>query len=139
MTKNGHGMMTFGSAECGLNEFFVGVIDKGLFQAWLSHREIYVSAFPSSKAEVNGISPSAICCTAFPNWKIFFWKWMKHTDRDICCRRMIAFLTTEEGLTKKRTISEVPWQLCGHDRYDRASGGKTCGRASERYHSDRPI
>lgn len=51
VTKNGHGMMTFGSAECGLNEFFVGVINKGLFQGWLSHRGIDVSNFPPSKAE----------------------------------------------------------------------------------------
>lgn len=52
ITKNGHGMMTFGGAESGLNEFYVGVLDKGLFQAWLSHRNIDVSGFPDSKKKV---------------------------------------------------------------------------------------
>lgn len=52
ITKNGHGMMTFGGAESGLDEFYVGVLDKGLFQAWLSHRNIDVSGFPDSKKKV---------------------------------------------------------------------------------------
>jgi hypothetical protein len=52
VTKNGHGMMTFGNAECGLQEFYVGVLNKGLFQAWLSHRNIDVSGFPNAKKDV---------------------------------------------------------------------------------------
>lgn len=49
VTKNGHGMMTFGNAESGLSEFYVGVLNKGLFQAWLSHRNVDVTGFPDSK------------------------------------------------------------------------------------------
>lgn len=49
VTKNGHGMATFGNAESGLNDFYVGIINKGLFQAWLSHRNVDVSKFPDSK------------------------------------------------------------------------------------------
>lgn len=48
VTKSGHGMMTFGNAV-DLNDFYIGVLDKGLFQAWLSHRGINTSDFPESR------------------------------------------------------------------------------------------
>ena len=49
VTKNGHGMLTFGDAQSGLGDFYVGVLNKGLFQAWLSHRNVDVTHFPDSK------------------------------------------------------------------------------------------
>ena len=49
VTKNGHGMATFGDAAAGLEEFQIGVFRQGLFQAWLSHRGVDVSEFPDSK------------------------------------------------------------------------------------------
>jgi len=45
VTKSGHGMRTFGDAV-DLDDFFIGVIDKGLFYAWLKHRGVNVSDFP---------------------------------------------------------------------------------------------
>lgn len=48
ITKSGHGMTTFGDAGS-LKDFNIGVLDKGLFQAWLSHRGIDVSGFPDSR------------------------------------------------------------------------------------------
>lgn len=48
ITKSGHGMMTFGTADS-LKDFYVAVLDKGLFQAWLSHRGTDVSGFPISR------------------------------------------------------------------------------------------
>lgn len=52
ITKNGHGMMTFGEAKSGLNDFYVGALSQGLFPAWLRHRGIDTSQFPKSKKEV---------------------------------------------------------------------------------------
>lgn len=48
ITKFGHGMVTFGEADS-LKDFYIGVLNKGLFQAWLSHRGIDVSGFPDSR------------------------------------------------------------------------------------------
>lgn len=48
VTKSGHGMCTFGDADS-LKDFYIGVLNKGLFQAWLSHRGIDVSGFSNSK------------------------------------------------------------------------------------------
>lgn len=48
ITKSGHGMSTFGEAKS-LEDYFVAVLDKGLFQAWLSHRGVDVSGFPPSR------------------------------------------------------------------------------------------
>lgn len=48
VTKSGHGMVTFGDADS-LKDFYIGVLNKGLFQAWLSHRGIDVSGFPDSR------------------------------------------------------------------------------------------
>ena len=48
ITKFGHGMTTFGGAAC-LKDFYIGVMDKGLFQAWLSHRGCNVSGFAGSR------------------------------------------------------------------------------------------
>ena len=48
ITSSGHGMTTFGDAKS-LREFYVGVMDRGLFQAWLSHRGIDVSGFAPSR------------------------------------------------------------------------------------------
>ena len=45
VTKNGHGLRTFGDAA-DFNDFYIGVIDKGLFYAWLRHRGVDVSDFP---------------------------------------------------------------------------------------------
>ena len=55
VTKFGHGMTTFGDAK-NLADFFVAALDKGLFQAWLSHRGVDVSGFSPSrqKAEKSG-------------------------------------------------------------------------------------
>lgn len=47
ITKNGHGLRTFGEAR-NLTDFKVGVNNKGLFYAWLKHRNIDVSDFPTS-------------------------------------------------------------------------------------------
>lgn len=49
ITKNGHGMMTFGTAEENLSDFFVGVLDKGLFPKWLAHRNVNIAGFPDSR------------------------------------------------------------------------------------------
>lgn len=49
ITKNGHGMITFGAAEDGLNDFFVGVLDRGLFPKWLAHRNVNTEGFPDSR------------------------------------------------------------------------------------------
>lgn len=49
ITKNGHGMMTFGTVENGLNDFYVGVINQGLFPMWMKHRGVNISMFPNSK------------------------------------------------------------------------------------------
>lgn len=48
VTKSGHGMCTFGDADS-LKDFYIGVLNKGLFQAWLSHRGIDVSGFADSR------------------------------------------------------------------------------------------
>ena len=48
ITKNGHGMTTFGDAQ-NLTNFSVAVLNKGLFQAWLSHRGVDVSEFAPSR------------------------------------------------------------------------------------------
>ena len=48
ITKSGHGMLTFGDAK-DLKDFHIGVMNKGLFQAWLSHRGIPVTEFPDSR------------------------------------------------------------------------------------------
>lgn len=48
ITKAGHGMLTFGDAKS-LKDFYIGVMNKGLFQAWLSHRNINVNDFPDSR------------------------------------------------------------------------------------------
>lgn len=48
ITSFGHGMTTFGPAKT-LREFYVGVLDRGLFQAWLSHRRVDVSGFEQSR------------------------------------------------------------------------------------------
>lgn len=48
ITKSGHGMITFGNTE-NMQDFYIGVMDKGLFQAWLSHRGIDVSGFANSR------------------------------------------------------------------------------------------
>lgn len=50
ITKSGHGMLTFGDAK-DLKDFHIGVMDKGLFQAWLSHRGISVTGFPESRKQ----------------------------------------------------------------------------------------
>jgi len=49
ITQNGHGMFTFGNAADGLNDFYVGIINRGLFPKWLEHRGIDMSVFPDSK------------------------------------------------------------------------------------------
>ena len=48
ITKSGHGLLTFGEAKS-LKDFHIGVLNKGLFQAWLSHRGIPVTEFPESR------------------------------------------------------------------------------------------
>ena len=48
ITSSDHGMTTFGEAES-LQDFYVGVMDRGLFQAWLSHRGVDVSGFEKSR------------------------------------------------------------------------------------------
>lgn len=48
ITTSGHGMTTFGAAET-LRDFYVGVMDRGLFQAWLNYRGINVSGFEKSR------------------------------------------------------------------------------------------
>ena len=48
ITKFGHGLATFGDAN-NLKDFYVGVLDKGLFQAWLAHRGVDVDGFPDSR------------------------------------------------------------------------------------------
>lgn len=52
VTRNGHGMATFGDAAAGLDDFYVGVLRQGLFQAWLSHRGMDVSDFPDSRKKM---------------------------------------------------------------------------------------
>lgn len=52
VTRNGHGMATFGDAAAGLDDFYVGVLRQGLFQAWLSHRGVDVSDFPDSRKKM---------------------------------------------------------------------------------------
>lgn len=52
ITKNGHGMITLGEAEDGLNDYFVGIMKRGLFPAWLEHRKIDVSRFPDTRKKV---------------------------------------------------------------------------------------
>ena len=49
VTRNGHGMATFGDTDSGLNDFYVGVLSQGLFQAWLSHRGVDVNGFPENR------------------------------------------------------------------------------------------
>ena len=49
VTRNGHGMATFGDTDSRLNDFYVGVLSQGLFQAWLSHRGVDVNGFPESR------------------------------------------------------------------------------------------
>lgn len=48
ITKSGHGMTTFSDGK-DFTDFFIAVLDKGLFQAWLSHRGVDVSGFASSR------------------------------------------------------------------------------------------
>ncbi|MDO5140414.1 MAG: hypothetical protein Q4D40_02990 [Eubacteriales bacterium] len=48
VTKNGHGMLTFGDATS-LKDYYIGVLDKGLFQAWLTHRGVDTSGFCDSR------------------------------------------------------------------------------------------
>ena len=48
ITKFGHGMCTFGVANS-LKDFYIGVMDKGLFQAWLAHQGVRISDFPNSR------------------------------------------------------------------------------------------
>lgn len=52
VTKNGHGMITFGDAESGIDDLYVGVMSHGLFQAWLAHRGIDVTGFADSRKKV---------------------------------------------------------------------------------------
>lgn len=52
VTKNGHGMITFGDAALGIEDLYVGVMSRGLFQAWLSHRGIDVTVFEDSRKKV---------------------------------------------------------------------------------------
>lgn len=52
ITKNGHGMITLGEAEDGLNDYYVGIMKRGLFPAWLEHRKIDVSRFPDTRKKV---------------------------------------------------------------------------------------
>lgn len=56
VTKNGHGMATFGDVESGLNDFYVGVLGQRLFQAWFSHRGVDVKGFPENRRKAE---PSA--------------------------------------------------------------------------------
>lgn len=49
VTRNGHGMVTFGDAADGLNDFYVSALSQGLFQAWLAHRGVSTEGFPEKK------------------------------------------------------------------------------------------
>ena len=67
ITKTGgHGLTTLGEV-IDLNDFFVAVLNNGLFRAWLSHRGVDVSDFPSSKKDAKKT-----------NFKISFYELLCH-------------------------------------------------------------